>query len=172
MTDYTFYQHLHNYAVWTAARAVQRNFTNTLNIKAAIEHAGLNEFVIKNNETITANEYDNHHRIFAHKIVECLNEMNIPCSYGRAAKIIAIYFKTSIILPSFGEGPLSAIIHPPIDSILLKNLRKNESMPELSRLKWTLLDENEYFELINKLRNIGYKKFWYIEKYWNPSQDE
>ena len=38
---YTFTKHIHNYACWTAARAVQRNFTNTQNIVKAIEATDL-----------------------------------------------------------------------------------------------------------------------------------
>jgi hypothetical protein len=42
--NYTFNDHRHNYAVWTAARAVSRNFTSTANVKLAIEACGLRHF--------------------------------------------------------------------------------------------------------------------------------
>ncbi|MBK6447178.1 MAG: hypothetical protein IPF81_18330 [Bacteroidetes bacterium] len=39
--NYSFAEHVHRFAVWTAARAVQRNFTTTENIRKAIEQTEL-----------------------------------------------------------------------------------------------------------------------------------
>ena len=44
MADYDIQEHIHRYAVWTAARASQRNFTTTANIRRAIEESGLRDF--------------------------------------------------------------------------------------------------------------------------------
>lgn len=44
-------------------------------------------------------------------------------SFGRAAKLIAIYLKTTIVLSGAENTTLGRVIHPPIDSILLKAMR-------------------------------------------------
>ena len=45
---YTFTDHLHNYAVWTAARAVQRRFSaKTGDIQSAIEKTELKSLLSK-----------------------------------------------------------------------------------------------------------------------------
>ena len=45
--SYTFIDHLHNYSVWTAARAVQRGYTTTKNISAAIDKTELSKLAEK-----------------------------------------------------------------------------------------------------------------------------
>jgi hypothetical protein len=41
MASYDFSEHIHRYAVWTAARAVQRGFAKTATIWSAIDTIGL-----------------------------------------------------------------------------------------------------------------------------------
>jgi hypothetical protein len=170
--EYTFKDHLHNYAVWTAARAVQRKFTNTSNIKSAIEATRLRDFVSSNNDEMSANQFDAFHRETAKMMIDFLDDIKVRASYGQAAKIIAIYLKTSIIIKDSGAGNISKIAHPPIDNILLTRLRIN--FPDLvdPEIKWTQLDESRYFQLINKLRSLNFEFFWEIEKYWSPVQSE
>src|SRR5207237_4965917 len=110
--NYTFDEHKHRYAIWTAARAVQRSFTTTHNIAKAINATGLKCFS-QSNEPITQNEYDTRHKQWSKIIIDVLD-----CSYGRAAKIIAIYLKTAVVLPTSGTAN-SLVIHPPLDRFLL-----------------------------------------------------
>ena len=53
--SYSFAKHLHNYACWTAARAVQRNFTTTNKIIKAIESSDL--IRVEELQIETADEY-------------------------------------------------------------------------------------------------------------------
>jgi len=168
---YTFTDHLHNYAVWTVARAVQRNFTNTKNIKAAIEASDLRS-LIDNKKTFTIKNFDDFHRMTSHKIIRKLKSLdkglNNKATYGRAAKIIAIYIKTIIVIRDSGLSNLAKIAHPPIDRILLSNTHKVYRDFGLDKINWTQLNENKYFELIDKLRTINLDYFWQLEKYWSP----
>ncbi|MEI7587708.1 hypothetical protein, partial [Runella sp.] len=85
-------------------------------------------------------------------------------TYGRASKIIAIYIKTAVVLPNRGEGVLAALAHPPIDRILLTNLKVKhwvEAVPN-----WTDLEQHEYFLLVEHLRRIGITPFWKLEEFW------
>lgn len=172
---YTFNEHLHNYAVWAAARAVARNFTNTANVKSAIEKTELRS-LLDSNEKFTIASFDQFHRETAGKIIAHLkfidNELGEKASYGRAAKIIAIYIKTAIVIRDSGMSNLARIAHPPIDRILLTNASKKHENLGLTTDNWTQLSEVKYFELIEKLRTIELEYFWELERYWVLTQAE
>lgn len=172
MEKYSFSDHLHNYAVWTAARAVQRKFTTTSNIKSAIEASRLRDFAESLHEEMSSDEFDTFHRETAHAMIGFFNNHNVQASYGQAAKIIAIYLKTSVITRESGAGNISRIAHPPIDNILLSRL--NKEYPKLieSKIRWTQLDESAYFSLMEMLRQLNFDFFWEIERYWSPVQIE
>lgn len=174
MNVYTFNDHLHNYAIWTAARATQRGFTTTKNIKSAIDASGLKELIYskEKKENITIEQFDKLHREITNKIIKCLHDLGIPVKYGQAAKIIAIYLKTAIIIRDSGLSNISRIAHPPIDNILLTHLHKDYPDVVPDGIKWTKIDEKEYFELIDKLRTLDFDYFWELEKYWSPVQKE
>lgn len=169
--EYTLDQHIHNYSVWTAARAVQRNFTTTANIKRAIEKTGLRSFALSN--TIRDSEqFDSLHVIWSEQLVNAFVDMGAPmCSYGRAAKIISIYLKTSVLLCNRAGCAASPVIHPPIDGILLKNLSEESGLEDLRSVRWTKLDKNQYWGLIERLRSHFGRIDWRLETYWTPELD-
>lgn len=172
--SYSFNEHLHNYAVWAAARAVARNFTNTANVKSAIEVTELRR-LLDNNENFTIASFDQFHRETAERIIAHLKfvdkGLEKKATYGRAAKIIAIYIKTAIVVRDSGSN-LARIAHPPIDRILLTNANEEHKKLELTTYNWTQLSEGEYFELVKKLRTIEFDYFWEVERYWSPTQAE
>ena len=172
---YTFNEHLHNYAVWAAARAVARNFTNTANVKSAIEETKLRR-LLDNNEMFSIASFDQFHRETARRIIAHFKYIDKgleeKATYGRAAKIIAIYIKTAIVVRDLGVSNLARIAHPPIDRILLTNANKKHEKLGLNRYNWTQLLEDEYFELVEKLRTIKFESFWEVERYWSPIQAE
>jgi hypothetical protein len=171
--NYTFTDHLHNYAVWTAARAVLRNFTDTKNIKSAIEKTDL-KGLIDTKEDFTVDRFDRFHRETANQIINHLKsideKLENKATYGRAAKIIAIYIKTIIVVRDSGLSNLAKIAHPPIDRILLTNASRVYKDFGLNKINWTQLSENKYFELIENLRTIEFDSFWELEQYWSPAQ--
>lgn len=170
---YTFHTHLHNYAVWTAARASQRNFESTENIKAAINATSLLQFVKEEGFDIqTIADYDKYHREVCNELIEFFKNNGLrKCTYGRAAKIVAIYLKTAVILPNQGQGNLSAIIHPPIDAILLKALHKKPQFTDLklNQYRWTLIDEDEYWKVWTGIREGINPPFWKLEASWEAA---
>lgn len=168
---YTFENHLHNYACWTAARAVQRNFTNTPNIIRAIETSALMQ--LDSLKVNSSEEYDVFHRKCCNQLIDYLKtECNIEATYGRAAKIVAIYLKTAVIVRYSGKGKLAEVAHPPIDRILLTNLRKKFNGIVPDKTNWTELDEDSYFDLITKIRILPLKSFWKLEEYWDVSNEK
>lgn len=163
-----FNKYKHAYATWAAARAVQRAFTKTEIISKAINESRLREFA-EDSKIYTQDDFDNFHKECAHKLINSFKKHNIEdVKYGRAAKIIAIYLKTSVIICSSGKCDKSKIIHPPIDSIVLKLIAKKH--PDLESLKnetWTSFDENQYQNLVKKCRDYRINFDWTLEKDWN-----
>jgi hypothetical protein len=168
--SYNFKQHIHNFSVWTAARAVQRAFTKTALIKYAIEDSDLRTFSESSDEC-DQKSFDEFHKRCAKQIIESFYRNNIVCSYGRASKIIAIYLKTAVIIPLGEKHAKSSVIHTPIDSILLKTLDKKFRLNEFKYIRWTNLDETNYWALINKLKSKSLSISWTLEEFWSPSEE-
>jgi hypothetical protein len=168
---YDFNEHKHRYSVWTAARAVQRKFTTTNNISKAIDKSGLRRFS-ETEEVYTSNQYDIEQYTWCGQLIEAFEEMGVACSYGQAAKIVAIYLKTAVVLPGNGKSLNAQVIHPPIDSILIKAI---SAFPELSHLKnkrWTKFSFDDYVEVIGPVRAKFGKFDWTLEEYWKPQDEE
>lgn len=164
--NYSFAEHVHRFAVWTAARAVQRNFTTTENIRKAIEQTGLQTLVLKKNIS-TPKQFDKFHEKTCDKLISVFKKQGSDASYGKAAKIVAIYIKTAIVIPEKGKSKLSKIAHPPIDRILLQNLDSKYPELKLKSRNWTTLNKVEYFKLIQKFREDFGVCFWKIEINWS-----
>tara|TARA_B100001287_G_C22631476_1_gene505398 strand:- start:718 stop:1266 length:549 start_codon:yes stop_codon:yes gene_type:complete len=175
---YTIDQHSHRFAVWTAARAATRGMKGgtTQNVEKAIRDSDLQSFVeIENIDTPISSfdVYKEHHDKYCKKIIKCFKDIGIPCTYGRAAKIIAIYIKTRIL--NIEDHRLMNFAFPPIDSILLENLAKEyPTLKDLKKVKWTQLESKKYNDIIARLNNEWcmkkQKKMWEIEDYWNPER--
>ena len=102
-------------------------------------------------------------------------------TYGIAAKILNCYLKV-FFLESFGNQKFADFIHPPVDAILLKALRKEDKT--LFNFKdpifihigvqkiptWTRINENEYKEIIKLMKEFlstkGQNGLWKIESFW------
>ena len=75
--------------------------------------------------------------------------------------------------------PFGRVMHPPIDRILLRNLARSkrssqEREPIQRIINWTQLTENEYYDLVARLREAipDNQPFWQIEEYSQPSEPE
>lgn len=168
---YSFQDYVHDYAVWTAARA-QRSFTTTKKVKDAIAQSGLQEFS-KARKCSSTEEFNNFHRSCAKQVIEAFNKADIKnATYGRVAKIIAIYLKTSVIIPMVGQGVICQVIHPPIDRILLTNLCREHHIKKLCERGWTSLTEEDYWSLYERIKQENLKFDWTLERYWHPEQEK
>ena len=94
-------------------------------------------------------------------------------SYGRAAKLIAIYIKYMIVNGGFDESDLGKRAHPPIDEFLLKSLSNQgihgKKLKGFSNYKWTKANKNSYKALILNLRKTWGEdqRFWQLEQFWS-----
>lgn len=122
----------------------------------------------------TAAEVDARHRQWCGRILETLAARGIANStYGRAAKLLAVYLKASVVLAGAHETPFGRLLHPPIDAILLRRLSSDSAHRSALRApwrktRWTKLDEDGYFQLVEEFRQVGLDQpaFWAIERYW------
>jgi hypothetical protein len=178
---YDLFTHRHNFAVWAAARAAQRGFTSVQNLKEALEASGVQRF-LPDPEFLntTCNRFEELHKSWCAAIVASLNARAIQnVTYGRAAKLLAIYLKSMVIVGGAAYSPIARCIHPPIDRRLLQALADDSRHEEQNRTvwrktNWTRLNEEEYYKLIRQLRASLPPEipFWMLEEYWTASDEE
>ena len=180
MSNYSYFMHKHNFAVWAGARAAQRGFTTIGMLRCAIERSGVREFV-KNRarRRISQEAFDTAHAKWCREIKNHLSRRGVKgATFGRAAKLIAVYLKVMVIVASEAKSALSKVTHPPIDRIMLQNLAstKDVNSPhkrEWRGINWTELGEADYYKLINQLRACLRKgePMWHLERYWTVTND-
>lgn len=168
--SYSEFKHRHNFAVWAAARAAQRGFTNVETLRDALEATTIQSFV--SSPHTTEPEFERKHKEWCSCICRFLEGKKVKnVTYGRAAKLVNVYLKSMVVLNDL-SGEAAKLIHPPIDRILLKNIAKIDTIGKfekniLNAIKWTKLKEAEYFDLVKLLKHInGPRPFWLIEEYW------
>ena len=177
---YNLFEHRHRFATWAAARAAQRGFTNTKNLCDALEKCGVKAFVEnKAKQPINAKSFEEYHQEWCRAIIAFLKKKRISnVTYGRAAKLVAVYLKSMIVIGPYSDSDLAWIAHPPIDRILLQNISKSPNITSGHKSKWksvtwTKLDEDAYYELVSELRETvpDAEPFWALEKYWTITSD-
>jgi hypothetical protein len=167
---YTSEEHMHRYACWAAARAAQRGWKggNAVNIKAALEEVGLRGKLRKLAEDKPdAARYQCWHSTIANELIQSFNDIGLIASYGRVAKIIAIYVKT-VYVAKDPLGPLSMAAYPPVDRELLMAVKRSKETPPYEHgLSWTGFTEKDHDNAIAYLRRlVENRPFWEVERYW------
>lgn len=174
---YELGDHLHNAAMWVAARSVQRRAKGltTTRVVEAIESAGLRHEAARL-ARLTADQFDAAHRKLRAQIARKLG-----LTQGRAAKIVNVYFKIAVVCPAQNEHAKSraAVFHPPIDHRLLAGLAKTSEgalrteLRALCRAGWTSFDCDAYERAIRAVRSWlqvkGHpQELWRAEECWRP----
>jgi len=162
--------YLHNYACWTAARAVQNPATmgyRTDDVKVALDKIGISKYLIKK-EPLALYE-----KIHLEIVTDLLKKMNKGDNeFGIGSKIVAIYFKTALIIPALSSGiKLSKFlksIYPPIDSNVLIELG-------IRGIRWTSMDNLNHSRVISTMiekkgEEIAEKGFWIMDYSFNNSK--
>ncbi len=176
---YDIAKHRHRFAAWAAARGAQRRLKggNVSTLVAALESSALPKLLrgAPSRWPKTSRAYDKAHRLWCKAIVTHLRRRGVNATFGRAAKIVAIYVKV-VVVNVAPDSPLASVAHAPIDAYLLEALAQDHSFdPEHRRLwrsaRWTQLNEADYYVLVESLRDEGLHEpaFWQIERYWVPA---
>jgi|SRR5690348_5034534 len=166
--EYTLKEHRHRFAIWTAARAVQRSWTTTTRISMVINAVKLSDFADTYKSLQGQQDFDEKHMKLCDKMIEEFRHINVEASYGRVAKIVAVYLKTVIILGAEVDNEKIRLIHPPIDRIVLRNLPANINFDEIRKLNWTQLDKNAYWTMVKIIRERLGIFDWRLEMVWRP----
>lgn len=175
---YTIFEHRHRFAVWAAARAVQRGWKNakTLPLRNSIEQCGIKEFLKEPSSLETdLQNFEKPHQQWCVSIQNYLRDKGLKTSYyGRVAKLLAVYIKTMVIVAGADQSPLAKAAHPPIDRILLQSLSVSYNRTSLKDYSWTLLDLDDYYALVKVLRELipPDQLFWTIEEHWIVANNE
>lgn len=169
---YTIDTHRHNFAIWTSGKSIPKTFKKFGVISEAINSTSLLKFVGTWECVIDQIEFDHMHKQWCITLIQKFNEYNLECSYGIAAKIVAIYLKTSITINTNSSDALLSVIHPFIDNSILKNLPKNiTEFNSIRKFSWLKLDEENYFFVIKLIREkLGFCD-WRLEMLWRPELD-
>jgi len=179
--EYDLFEHRHRFSVWAAARAAQRKYTASIdNLRAALESTDLRKFISESADgTITDLVFQEHHQKWCSEIVGFLNKLEIPNTFfGRAAKLVAVYIKSMVVVGLHSTTELAAVAHPPIDRILLQSLCRDPRLPTKVRqtfrkTSWTTLEEQPYYDLIRLIKEhvSDCRPFWRLERHWTVTQD-
>jgi hypothetical protein len=177
--DYNHDEHLHRFACWTASRAAQRGWGKATveTITRAIEKvkfpSSLRALYDRSPNVV---DFDDWHQATFEELKVALVDQGIEpksITYGRVAKIIAIYIKT-VFISNDPTSQLARVAHPPIDGILLRNIKSSEEgkkygiqYPKEVGVNWTKFDKDGYYTVVKFLRSTnGDKPFWQVEAFW------
>ena len=173
--NYDITEHRHRFAVWAAARASQRGFTTVKHLRNALQATDIRK-VLSAPGTLKLSpvQFQALHRRWCSSICSSLTQRGIAnVTYGRAAKLVAVYLKATVIMGDGCDSSFGRNLHPPIDRILLRGLASSDRITSPHKaawrlINWTQLDQSAYEQLIAQLRDaISYDApFWTIEEYW------
>ncbi len=180
---YELFNHRHNFAVWAAARAAQRGLAgaDVLTLRDALEASCIQRFLPDPEfMDIDCTRFEELHRSWCRSICAFLNNRSIAnATYGRAAKLIAVYLKVMVIIGGSAYSSLGCCIHPPIDRRLLQALARAPSFDPQHRarwrqINWTQLPEEGYYNLVQQLRSALPKEtpFWMLEEHWMATDED
>lgn len=177
---YDVFEHKHRFAVWAAARAAQRGFgVTTVDVGGAVEHCGIVEFLRDPSSIhVGRDRFNTLHKGWCRCIIRSLTEKGVrDATFGRAAKIVAVYLKSMVVVGSDPGCSLASAAHPPLDRVMLQNLSSDSEIQSpykhtWKNAAWTKLGEKEYYELVGQLFACldADKPLWHLEKYWIVSR--
>jgi hypothetical protein len=134
---------LHRFAAWTASRAIRAE--KGIDYPAVFKIMDSLGYVKKISHITYFDKYSDKHEGLVVEIKERLKKAGAKSTFGIAAKILAVYLKTAVIIPNI-HSPVSTQIYPPIDSQVLKYLtsRGCTKLPK----SWKAMTISDYNKVI------------------------
>ncbi len=176
---YSEFEHRHRFAAWAAARAAQRGLSNgsVEVLTEALETSGLKRLLEDGlaGWPTSKEDVDRRHPEWCGAVAAALERRGVKTAYGRIAKLINVYFKAMLVTGPLVSSDFAKHCHPPIDSLLLKRLSREDAYKQYHALwkkaAWTKLGPEEYEAIIKSFRDAKLDEpvFWKIERYW-PGQ--
>ncbi len=178
---YSIEEHKHRFSSWAASRGASTspNCRFTVEVgKRILENSSLRR-VINSVENLPKRiDFDKQHRIWRNEIINIAKNYNIIFTHGVAAKLVNLYLKSIFISAEDISNDKIKAIHPPIDSILLEALYKNnvgnqKDIWKMARkARWSNFTSDEYEQVIQAIQISLNKEqgLWEIEQYWQGYQ--
>jgi hypothetical protein len=177
---YSIQEHRHRFAAWAASRAasIRSCSFKVVQGKEIIESSGLMEIGKSVNNLPDPADFDRHHRKWRESVIKAARERQLTFTHGVAAKLINVYLKAIFVCGAQYDEPRIKAIHPPIDSLLLDALYKEnvgglrDDWQEARKSRWSKLDCEKYEHLIECIKKVVSPKdgLWRIEEYWQGYQ--
>ena len=118
------WQIAHSFAQWATQSAVRSQGRGTTfpksqeNVNAYLNDVDLDRLFDRSLGLIESIEFNDWHTEQIAKLQACHPNISV----GWAAKMIAVYLKTTCYLAGFGRDGLDSVIHPPFDNILMMQI--------------------------------------------------
>ena len=176
---YTIHQHCHNFSAWAASRAasvIGCRFTVEQG-KALLESIGCWLNLNSPAQLPEPDQLDRSHRKWRQQIINQAQILAIPITHGVAAKLINVYLKSRFVCGGFAEYPKVQALHPPIDSLLLQKLARDDFggkaklWAKAYKARWSKFNSDTYENVIQEIReSLNGEPLWKIERFWKGHQ--
>lgn len=179
--NYSIEEHKHRFASWAASRGASTSSNCRFEVKFGkllLEESGLKNIAQSINNLPEAAEFDNQHRIWRVQVIETAKQHQRVFTHGVAAKLINLYLKSIFVCGENINNPKIKAIHPPIDSVLLEELYKQniggkrKAWQIAKNAKWSKFTSEEYEQVILEIQSITDNNhgLWEVERYWQGYQ--
>ena len=178
-SDYSIGEHSHRFAAWAASRAASvKKYRFSVSVgKHLLEAIGCSGNIQSPDDLPHPDLIDDLHYLWREDMIRAAHDLGISISHGIAAKLINVYFKARFVSGPTAYHPNVASLHPPIDSVLLKELALQKfggsSQPwrDAQKRAWSNFTSAEYEDIIANLRtHLKGRPLWTIEQYWRGYQ--
>jgi hypothetical protein len=176
---YTIHHHCHTFSAWAASRAasvIGCRFTVEQG-KALLESIGFGSNLDSPAKLPEPEKLDRTHRKWRQRIIKQTQKLAIPMTHGVAAKLINVYLKSRFVCGGFAEYSKVQALHPPIDSVLLQELARDDFgwkakfWSNAYKARWSKFDSDTYENVIQEIReSLNGESMWKIEHFWKGHQ--
>ena len=142
-----------------------------------LEKIEMNSFVNTPDNLPISNKVDDTHKEWRLAVIRECKSMGLLFTHGVAAKLINMYLKTIFVCGGYDSHEKVISLHPPIDAVLLKSLRKNnvggfkDEWKKAEDIKWSKFSSEEYENVISCIKEtMKEKPLWKIEEHWQGFQ--
>lgn len=180
--SYNIHKHSHIFAAWAASRAASTSKVCRFKVKQGrelLESVGLSDSDLQTQlELPNPDKVDTQHQSWRKQMVAKATKDGLATfTHGIAAKLINVYLKSRFVCGGFSNRQKVRCLHPPIDSVLLKNLVRKDVGGQSSiwsnaqKKGWSNFDSNDYQRVIDALRQAyNGKPLWHAEEHWDGNQ--
>jgi hypothetical protein len=146
--------------------------------KAILEAAELKGLLVSPAHLPNPQDTDVVHGVWRSRIIAAAQVEGLQFTHGVAAKLINIYFKAGLVCGGHHNDPRVQALHPPIDSVLLKELAAQDlgglrrEWNEARRIRWSRFTSDQYERVVRNIRMaLGPDvPLWTVEQYWRGYQ--